>query len=243
VRTSLYKCKGISYANDRNFAKIAATFATKTVYNTAAVAIFQTAYYAVLSVVTLPITILQSEKPYDYTTHLQTATQVIRRVFSSAIWKEPKTLLEKKNPSRTEWMQTALVEARVKASKALETHKREIVIGGVAIAAVITFICLYHFGMPKQAIIPPTPSAAPAPPPINRNVPTENLPPSKPLPANPPSSDSPWQERELSPHEKSILANQMSCTKSISSFVFCCLSYVLPRIPMTPPGVGSLSRL
>jgi len=93
AQSTYAQARGFTYADDASFAKIAATFTSRTAMKTAAVAIavIQTAYYAVLSAATYPVSFISPKGHERFTARMNATAGVIADVAKSAVWGDPKT--------------------------------------------------------------------------------------------------------------------------------------------------------
>jgi len=118
------RARNFSYPDNASFANTAATFTSRTVLKTAAVAIavFQTAFYAVLSAATYPMSFFRPVEHERFTARMNATAGVIADVAKSAVWGDSKT---QPNPNAAKPLVSTRVERLKTGALALLTATKQ----------------------------------------------------------------------------------------------------------------------
>jgi|GEM_PF-3229247 len=124
AQSTYAQARGFSYADDASFARIAATFTSRTAIKTAAVAIavIQTAFFAVLSAATYPVSFISPEGHERFTARMNATAGVIADVAKSAVWGDPKT---QTNPNAPKSLVATRIERLKTGAAALLTAAKQ----------------------------------------------------------------------------------------------------------------------
>ncbi|MDN3506306.1 MAG: hypothetical protein P0S96_03655 [Simkaniaceae bacterium] len=126
AQSAYAQARAFEYPNDATFAETAATFGARTVLKTTAVAlaVFQTAWYAVMSAATFPVSFINT-KAYDhFSSRMNTSAQVVADVTRSAVWGDSKS--NRPNPNAKPLNQTKVQKLKTSGQALVAAAKTRV---------------------------------------------------------------------------------------------------------------------